>query len=431
MTYSEYIAIKRGSKIISEEVGILSHIMKLPHLNADPNVIAYGVWPGDTKVLGGAKYNGRSSGCGYTWKDAILGTIGETVERYCCAFYKKEEFVKSSYNKLERNAIHPKEFALYHEEQYTNINFPYAPFTEDIEISWVPCIDLTNGEEVLYPGSLIYLPWVEDEDWISLSISTGLAAHTNLHSAILTALYEIIERDSFVITWMQELNVPKLKITEDISEFINANRLGNYEFHFLDVTYDLSVPTIFAICFGEADYGPFVAVASATRSTYAEAVRKVIQEVGQTIPYFRYVLGEKKDWIPSGFEHLSDFEDHSVFYIKSPEHLHVFDKWRNKAANKVIDFREKNSRSEIEEVKHILQIFKDASYNVIFKDLTTPDVKQAGFYSVRLAVPQTIEMSGTYAQYFSGGKRLYDTPKLMGYPSKSYTDLNQYPYPFP
>ena len=55
----------------------------------------------------------------------------------------------------------------------------------------------------------------------------------------------------------------------------------------MDITYDLGIPTVYGICFGEAEYGKFVAVGTATRDTYGEALKKVILEMGQSVSYFR------------------------------------------------------------------------------------------------------------------------------------------------
>ena len=83
--------INNGLKIISSEIGILYQITKLPRMNVDPLMISYGIWPANTLYLSGESYGGRSSGCGFKWEDAILGTIGETVERYASVFYDLDE----------------------------------------------------------------------------------------------------------------------------------------------------------------------------------------------------------------------------------------------------------------------------------------------------------------------------------------------------
>ena len=182
---------------------------------------------------------------------------------------------------------------------------------------------------------------------------------------------------------------------------------------------------------GETDYGPFIAVGASTRSTYGEAMRKTIMEIGQAIPYLRHTLGENKDWEPKNYGDVRSFELHSIFYTKRPDQWPAFDLWRNTEPTKEIDFGEVRTLSDEEELRRILQIFKNKGYNVLFKDLTTVDVAQAGFRSVKLLVPQLIQMSGGYPFYFLGGKRLYETPVNLGYPERTYEELNKYPHPFP
>lgn len=421
-----------SNKAISTELGILNYVVKFPRMNNDPLLMGYGIWPSDTSFLGGEKYGGRSSGCGYEWQESLLGTIGETVERYAPAFYDVKERIFSSYKDLGKNAIHPSEYALFHDKQHEDSRFGIKKFDENVEVSWFPTHDLTSGETVYCPGQFIFLPFTMDKNWINSNTSTGLSAHTNYYKALLGGLYEVIERDSFVMTWMQSIVPPKIIIDQKIQDYLDSYFPKHYQWHFFDVTYDLEVPTVFGFCFGETEYGEFVAVGSSTRSTMGDALKKVIQEIGQAIPYFRYLLGEKKDWQPSDdFNEIRDFEQHSIFYLKRKDLWHVFDKWIDAEQNRKIDFHESQQNTPQEEIKRIVKILKDKNYNVLVKDLTTPDIRQIGFYSVKVFVPQLLQMAGIYPFYFSGGKRLYEVPAKLGYVANDYDNLNKYPHPFP
>lgn len=425
-------SLKNGIKAISNDIGILYHIIRASRLPLDPYIINYSVWPCNTEFLGQEKYNGRSSGCGYEWEDAILTTIGETVERYAPVFYDPGEFILSSFKNLKEHAIPPVEYALFHDKQFIDNKYIINKFTNDIEVSWVPTIDLTNGKKTFTPAQFIYLPFTRDNNWITCNTSTGLAAHTNYYKAILNGLYECIERDSFVITWMQNIVSPKIILSREIEEYINDHFPGKYEFHFFDITYDLEFPTVFGLCIGEADYGKFIAVGSSTRATIGDALKKVILEIGQTAPYFRYLLGEKKDWIPSNdFTELDDFENHSIFYLKRLDLWGVFEKWIKAKETKKINFNETQVLDDQNQIIEILKMFKEKNYNVLFKDITTPDIRQIGYYSIKIFIPQLLQMSGTYSLYFLGGDRLYSVPEIMGYKSHNFENLNHYPHPFP
>lgn len=433
-----YSLVNKSLNAISSDLGILYHLVSSPNCAQDPKILGYGIWPCNTKYLGPERYEGRSSGCGYDEESCLLSTIGESAERYAPAFYNKEELIYSSYNDLSKKAhtIHPEKIALYHDKQFErNVSQRITKLTTELEVSWVPTLDLTNNRKLTYvPAQLIYLPFTKDNNWIAFNTSTGLAAHTNYYKAILTAIYECIERDSFVLTWMQKIVPPKIIISDDIQKYIDERFNAKHEWHFFDITYDLKIPTVFGICFGKADYGEFVSVGSSTRATLGEALKKVILEIGQTATYFRYVLGKKKEekWEPSdNFSEIKNFEDHSAFYLKRQDLWHVFDEWKNARPIKQIDFNQGQETGDVEQILKCLRVFKNMKYNVLFKDITTPDIRQCGYYSIKIYIPQLIQLGGSYSWYFLGSHRLYTVPKQFGYNCNDFDNLNKYPHPFP
>lgn len=433
-----YSIVNKSLNAVSSSLGILYHLVSSPSRAQDPKILGYGIWPCNTAYLGPEKYGGRSSGCGCDEESCLLSTIGESVERYAPAFYNSKELILSSYDELSKHAhaIHPNQITLFHDKQYElNKSQKITKLTTELDVSWVSTVDLVNDRRETYiPAQLIYLPFTKDEKWIVYNTSTGLAAHTNYYKAILTAIYECIERDSFVLTWMQKIVAPKIIISGEIQQYIDERFRAKYEWHFFDITYDLKIPTVFGICFGEADYGKFVSVGSATRATIGDALKKVILEIGQTGTYFRYVLGKKKEekWEPSGdFSAVNNFEDHSAFYLKRLDLWHVFDDWRNAVPTKNIDFNQSQEVSDIEQILKCLRVFKDKDYNVLFKDITTPDIRQLGYYSVKVYIPQLIQLGGSYSWYFLGSKRLYTIPEKFGYKCNDFENLNKYPHPFP
>lgn len=424
----------KSNKIISSEIGIISHTIKLPRMYSDPKLINFGIWPCDTLHLGAEKFEGRSGACNDDWDMAVLATIGETIERYTPIF-SPGDGISAPYKTLDKRAVHPSEYALFHEKQhpvFQERGYNVVPFDEEVPVTWVPTIDLVDSSETYCPAQFLYMPFTKDMQYITAGNSTGLAAHTNYYKAILNGMYECIERDSFVITWHNNIVPPKIKITKEIKEYLHSRFPPHYEWHLFDITYDLETPTVFGICMGESDFGKFVAVGSATRGTIGEAAQKVIQEIGQTAPYFRWLLGERRDWTPTDdYNDLLTFSDHSIYYLKRLDQWGVFDRWVHQAENKVIDFYEPDTRTDVEKIKDMLRVFRKKGYNVLLRDLTTVDTRQLGFYSLKVYIPQLIQMAGGYPFYFLGGKRVYDVPEMMGYGRLDFDTLNKYPHPFP
>lgn len=424
----------KSSHIVSYQNGILQSVRKAERFNGDPYSCDYGVVACDTTRLGGAKYGGRSSGGGFEIYDAFISTIGETIERYCPSIFRIKDMRQCSYKEIRNCAIHPSEYALFSKEQYSFFNrknYNIQSFDEDSNIYWDKCIDLTSGKEVYCPCSHIYLPWNSDRRPIIYGVSTGLAAHSNFNKSVLTSLYEVLERDSFVLTWFQEIVPPKFFITDSVKKYLSLHFPTDYEWHFFDITYDLEIPTVFGICVGKAEFGDFIAVGTATRFTKGEALKKVIQEIAQTIPYYRFMLSNDHSIPSDDFSELKDFEQHSMFYMKRKEYRHVFDRWLHVSPSVYVDINEKSPLNTRQILKQILSKLKEKGYNVLLKDLTTVDAFESGFFCTRVIVPQLLQMTGAYTFYPLGGKRLYEVPKLLGYISHEYDKLNKYPHPFP
>lgn len=424
----------RSQKMISFQNGILRSISKASRSNEDPMFNSFGIKACDTTALGGARYAGRSSGCGVALYDAYISTIGETIERYCPALFKTSKMIKSSYRDLNVPAISPSEFSLFSNEQINKFKEQkdaIQEFNDDTIVFWDNCVDLTTGKTVYCPSTFIYLPWQKDPRPIFYGVSTGLAAHSNYIDSVLTSLYEVIERDSFVLTWFQKIVPPKIFISNDIRHYISTLFPVNYEWHFFDITYDIEVPSIFGICVGHADFGDFIAVGTATRSTKGEALKKVIQEIAQTIPYFRYILLKDRTMPSDDFTKLKDFEQHSIFYLKHPEYRTVFTPWIEAQPTINVDINEISTLKRKDKVLYIVERLKALDYNVLVKDLTTPDALECGMYCTRVIVPQLCQMTGAYSYYPLGGKRLYEAPKKLGYSSNDFKNLNKFPHPFP
>lgn len=319
----------------------------------------------------------------------------------------------------------------FHYRQYKEIENFYSSFDCDTNLYWDSVYNILTKQELLCPATFVYMPFSIDEIKISEQISTGYAAHYDVYQSILNGVFEVIERDSFMIMWMWKLDLPKIAITGSLKQRIDEIIPKHFELHLLDMTTDINIPSIVGILIGSHDFGEFIAFAAATRMTYAEAIDKTIIELSQSIPYHRYLLQENDNKSYDSFYDIKSFEDHSVFYTKHQEYSFLFDNWRNTPQTKVVDYDEKCSLSSLEKLNKILKVFLDLKIDVFVKELTTCDIKETNVKVTRVIIPALIPLNGTYGKYYLGGERLYSVPEKLGYGMKCYEDLNTYPHPFP
>ena len=232
------------------------------------------------------------AGKGETELEAIGGAIGEALERYCSSQFHPKAILKAPFTKLEPSAIHPADCVLYSESQYSRNEFLYSRFDENVDLAWVHACELPGEREVLVPASFIYLnyPHERPEEFLCMATSNGLAAGPDLNSAILSGLYELIERDGFMITWLNKLAAPRVDFSslKGLPQHIYAHyhRFG-IETYVFNVTTDIPVYVMMGIAVNWSRHGPAAVVGLGCSLDPRAALRKALLES------VRYVRGKQ------------------------------------------------------------------------------------------------------------------------------------------
>lgn len=420
--------IARSLSVVSQKIGLVNLFRKAHLQHSDPNIVAYSATTADAGALTDSFVH-LAGGAGVTWKDAFLATIGEAVERYASSFYDPRALTVAKASDLpDGSYIAPERYALFAPEQYARDGFKFAPFTRDVEVHWDVATDLVTGRDVHVPATFLYMPFRADKTPISEQISTGFAVHSDPHRALLSAIFEVVERDAFMIAWMNMLDLPKLRIEGELKAFVDAIIPGHLDLHLLDMTTDIGLPSVLGILRGRQDFGDFIVVCASTRSDYLSAAKKTVVELCQSVPYFRNLLEQEKDF--SDFANVRTFVDHSLVYIHRKDLLPVFDKWLETPAT--ISVTAEPEQEPQVQLRQVVRRFADHGYTILAKDKTTADLAEAGFRLVRAVCPGFVHLNGTYGHYYLGGERLYDVPRRMGHDVRNtYATLNHLPHPFP
>lgn len=424
------VQIARATDMISSKIGIIKDFRRGHSQSSDPRVISYSAATCDSGVMTDA-FQHFAGGAGLGWQDAFMATVGEAAERYGSSFYQLDKLVQGSARDLETRGLRimrPEQFALFHQEQYSRKGFPFVPFDWDLPLYWDTARDLTTGDEVYCPAVFLYMPFRADEKLISEQISTGFAVHTDPKRALLSAAYEVVERDAFMISWMHQLPLRKFKLEGELGALVKGVVPDHLKVHLLDMTTDLGIPSVVGVMLGEQDFGKFIVVCAASRATFHEACRKTVVELCQSVPYYRNLLEKEPE--KTDFTDVRTFKDHSIFYIRNPDLWHVFAPWLDVPATLAPPVEEAVSIDE--QLQRLVAAFRKQGYPLLAKDKTTPDLANAGFQLARVVAPDLIHLNGSFGAYYFGGRRLYETPAKMGFGGpRTYADLSPYPHPFP
>ena len=92
--------------------------------------------------------------------------------------------------------------------------------------------------------------WDHRDERIAPILSSGSASGETFAQAILHAQYELVERDAFLLAWLNERPVPQLEVdcfdSADLSASLARLRADQFQIRFADLTTDLGIPAYLA-----------------------------------------------------------------------------------------------------------------------------------------------------------------------------------------
>ncbi|MBF0759209.1 hypothetical protein E4T91_10910 [Ligilactobacillus murinus] len=422
------------TKICNKKSGLVSNIFHWMPEPDDPRIYMVAAKTTKKDIHGHIMASDINSGAGLTLESAYRSAVGETIERYCSSF-EHDDLIISSYNDLKSPATNPEDFAFYAEEQYSDKNFPYKKFTKDSIVAWTKATNLANGIETYVPASSVYLPYFfkpeEDHTWVC--ISTGLASSTNMVDAILRGIFEIVERDAISNMWFNHLAMPKIDISnnEYLSKIFNRHiKIPNCNYHLVDITTDLGIPCVFGVL-DEQDHGALVAASA--NADPVKAVLKTMIELSQGRISWKtdFVKGVNKKF-RDDFSDIRDFNSRVELYTQNNMKKHlkfVYDSVQESNILKhTLSYKNQNQL-----LSDIVMRFESKGLHVYVTDLTPPDIREAGYCTVRVLIPGMTEISNDSVYPRLGGKRIKQLPVDLGYhndPTK-FEDFYRVPHPFP
>ena len=421
-------------ELVSPRVGVIRELQRISKGRREPELpIVY------RSVLAHFDYRNAdqgdrlAAGKGTTAAQAIASAIGEALERYCAAHVNRQELVMARVSDLPGPAIEPADLVLYAEDQYAYL--PYARPDPDQAITWAGGRRLMSGETVYIPASLVYLGFggAGMKEAFAMSTSSGLAAGPDLAYAIRSGIRELVERDAFLLTWMNRL--PAKEIRLDGLDGAAGQVIRHYARHGVDVRVfhlqnDLQVHTCMAIGLDHERSVPAAAVGLSANLDPARAVSDAIMEMAQVRPGIEHQCRERTPG-KKKYEDVRSLEDHSTFFAM-PEHLDELDFLLNGeghvAISDLTDYSTGNADADVEVCARTLA---DAGVDVAYVDLTTADLQEFPVRVVRVVATKLQPMHFGYGAERLGGERLFTIARDLGFDDvrRTVVDLNRCPHP--
>jgi ribosomal protein S12 methylthiotransferase accessory factor len=355
-----------------------------------------------------------TTGKGWTAEEARRAAIGEALERYCATLAPPPgTFWVAPFAALDRTAIGPDAFGLYHPAQYADGTVPYSPVTAATPLHWAGGRSLTYGRPVLVPASLVSLLPL---DGICQQTSNGLAAGRTVAEASLRALCEVVERDAFLFTWLTSRAAPRLDLDtagDAVARIARwyAERGVTLAAH--DLTTTTGVPAVLVRAHDARGRPPVDVIGLGCDPDPRRAVERAMLEVVQG----RHAHWDELAAIGAPAT-IRTHADHALWYaLHDRSDTFAFLGARPGALPARIGETDDDPEAAL---AAIVAMLARAGHETVIVEITTPDVRSAGMAVVRALV------TGLLPIHFGVGQERLGSRRLAAFPLAS---LNRTPHP--
>lgn len=359
--------------------------------------------------------------------------------------------VHSSYGKLRDLAVDPRTLGLHSPEQYAEPDFPFTPFHEDLDMSWVWAYSFGRGAPVLVPecyayyGAHLIRP---GEPRLAYEVSNGCALGSCLEEAILHGLFEVAERDAFLMAWYARRFLPRVDLATAGDPRIrllaaHLEEANDRTVTILETTVEHGIPAVWAIAVDRSGEGDR-AWAMCTGGAHLDPERAVYSALYELGPILASVersyrqerarvtaMVEDSALVRTMGDHLLVYADPAVshrldFLFASPE---------NRSLREMAECGVQVSPDDLtQDVELSIERFLSAGLDVVVVNQTTPEHAIMGLSCVKVIIPGALPMTfGHGMRRVEGLPRLLSVPRSLGDPDPpaQISELNPHPHPFP
>jgi ribosomal protein S12 methylthiotransferase accessory factor len=321
--YNKYKILNKGKIIPIEKdispFGVITNIYKLKPLHKFAKKVQFYIStisiPDKNYIISTPVY---AAGRDMNYKLSKRKSIFEAIERYSAAAISEHKIFYKPVNSVfdESSKI-----------------IGYVPrkdnkfLTEIDDKELYPCVRvkklLTNKDGIkiikeFLPVDLIFYKVNRTiERRFYFSNSSGCAAHIDQHKAFEKALFELLERDSIMLAWINKLSLPiidKKSLPEEIKNLIyEIEKETQKEIFLLDASLDKEFPVIISCSYDKNKKFPFFHMGSSCEKSLYKAIKHSIMELISFLGFIKY-----KTYPSSLFftkkQKIIRPEDHSSFY---------------------------------------------------------------------------------------------------------------------
>ena len=432
----DFISLIKNLSPVLREIKLVESFERVRQHYDEPKFWYYSASINDKHLKhDGAHFHSEASGVSFFSQNlAVLKALAEAIERYNnFAFFDEDIDFEGSYSKIKMDAINPTKFVYFSDKQLRQAKYKKFRIGNKSTFRWTEMRSLDGKKSYLVPCQAIYLSYqrTRSEPALYPSISTGAAGHSGLQAAILSGIYEVIERDAFMIYYLNKLKPKRYDLSssnnEKIKKLLETAERYKLKIFSLDIKTDLSVPAVASVVIDDSGFSKAVSVGLKAHLDTESAIIGSINEAFHTRTWIREAyIQNPTSVLKSKLIKNSTIKNRGLFWY-SPESISKLNFFIND-----LDFEKikpANIELSVQNQLHILKkILEDIGYKVYYKDISSKYFKDIPFKVVKIIIPgmQPVYLNENYPLH--GGERLQSVPVRLGYKNKM--NLNTYPHPF-
>ncbi|KOX93139.1 bacteriocin biosynthesis protein SagD [Haloarcula rubripromontorii] len=387
-------ALSRAELGLDERVGIATEVGEVESFPAPYYLSTLADTTGFSDVSAAAK----AAGVAIDWDTAFMKALGENYERYAAGVYRDGKLQRGTVTDVP-DAVTPDAFVR-----------DEAEWDDSTPLRWVPAENLLTDDSRSLPAETVYYP--PPSDAVRPATTTGLGLGNTVTEALLTGLYEVIERDAAMLSWYSTFEPLRVAV-EDHEQYDTLRRRATSEG--LDVTallltQDVDVPVITVAL--EQDEWPRFALGTDADLDPGAAAVGALEEALQ-------------NWMEldsMGLEAAMDAQGAIGRYAKSPGA--AADLTATETAVPLDSLGPDADLSDEAELETLCDRAADAGLTPHGARLTTRDLEQLGFEAVRVVCPSAQPLF--FGDSFFG-ERAEAVPADLGFEPR--LDREHHPFP--
>jgi ribosomal protein S12 methylthiotransferase accessory factor len=384
-----------------------------------------------------------------SFQQSLAVGLLEAMERYAGYMpHGKKLQCFESYDHIAADALDPRTCGLYSESFYQHNVYAFRPFDPARPLWWVWGYSLGQKRPMLVPEQLVYYMYKQDKGGRFVQESSnGCAIGSCIEEAILHGLFELIERDAFLLTWYAQLAPPRIdprssQQRETLFLLEKIEQQG-YELYLFDTRLDIRIPSVIGIARRKEPGLGNIVVAAGCSLDPEDAIRGALCEIASYIPgvedRIRANYAQLQEMVHdySKVQQLThhgelyglpEMADKIHFFFQNPLTRSVEETYRDWQAQcpRTLDLRD--------DVLYCIDQLARLGLDVIVVEQTAPEQRLSGLRTACVIVPGLLPLDfGWGRERALALPRLRTVPRTAGYRQTDFTPdpATIIPHPFP